>query len=116
MLRHIAKRQAKRLSINASGLVGSSVSGDTCVDRLVGQTLAAVECELILRTLRHYKGNRTHAAKVLGISVRSLRDRIRFYRDEGESVPEPEHQSACTPEMADRSTCSSSPTAHAAPR
>ncbi len=60
-----------------------------CVTHLVGQKLAVVERELILQTLRYYHGNRTRAAELLGISVRSLRDRIRNYREQGQSVPEP---------------------------
>ena len=39
---------------------------------LVGRTVAEVERDLILETLRHCLGNRTHAANVLGISIRTL--------------------------------------------
>ena len=53
----------------------------------------AVERELILQTLRHNQGNRTRTADLLGISIRSLRDKIRHYRDQGQSVPEPQSQS-----------------------
>ena len=59
------------------------------IEQLVGHTLARVEREFILQTLRHSEGNRTRSANLLGISIRSLRDRIRNYRDQGESVPEP---------------------------
>ena len=61
----------------------------TCVQHLVGHALATIERELILQTLRCHQGNRTRAASVLRISVRSLRDRIRIYREEGEHVPPP---------------------------
>jgi two-component system, response regulator FlrC len=64
-----------------------------CVERLVGHTLARVEREFILQTLRCLNGNRTHAAERLGISVRSLRDRLRNYRGQGECVPDPGHSS-----------------------
>ena len=57
--------------------------------RLVGHTLARIERELILETLRHCGGNRTRSADVLGISLRSLRDRIRGYRAQGTNVTEP---------------------------
>ena len=60
-----------------------------CVANLVGQKLARIEREFILQTLRSHQGNRTHTADRLGISVRSLRDKIRTYRRYGESVPEP---------------------------
>jgi DNA-binding NtrC family response regulator len=59
------------------------------IERLVGHTLARVEREFILQTLRCHQGNRTRAADRLGISVRSLRDRIRNYRHQGEIVPDP---------------------------
>ncbi len=56
---------------------------------LVGHTLARIERELILQTLRCTQGNRTYAADFLGISVRSLRDKLRSYRERGEVVPDP---------------------------
>ncbi|GJE16749.1 sigma-54-dependent transcriptional regulator FlbD [Methylobacterium marchantiae] len=56
---------------------------------LVGRTVAQVECELILDTLDHCLGNRTHAAKILGISIRTLRNKLNEYVDSGISVAEP---------------------------
>ena len=46
---------------------------------LVGRTVADVERELILETLRHRGGNRTHAANILGISIRTLRNKLNEY-------------------------------------
>jgi DNA-binding NtrC family response regulator len=48
---------------------------------LVGRTVADVEKELILKTLDHCLGNRTHAANILGISIRTLRNKLRLYDD-----------------------------------
>lgn len=56
---------------------------------LVGQTMADVERELILGTLEHFAGNRTHAARQLGISVRTLRNKVNEYEAAGVSVPAP---------------------------
>src|SRR5580698_10026647 len=42
---------------------------------LVGRTVADVERDLILDTLDHCLGNRTHAANILGISIRTLRNK-----------------------------------------
>ena len=56
---------------------------------LVGRTVADVERELILDTLEHTLGNRTHAANILGISIRTLRNKLRAYMDEGVQVPAP---------------------------
>ncbi len=59
------------------------------VPLLVGSTMNDVERELIVQTLAHCAGNRTHAARVLGVSVRTLRNKIRQYTAEGMDVPEP---------------------------
>ena len=56
---------------------------------LVGRTVADVERDLILDTLDHCLGNRTHAAKILGISIRTLRNKLNEYEAEGVDVPEP---------------------------
>lgn len=53
----------------------------------VGKTVADLERELILSTLEHCIGNRTHAANILGISIRTLRNKLRQYSDAGVEVP-----------------------------
>jgi DNA-binding NtrC family response regulator len=55
----------------------------------VGRTVADVERDLILDTLNHCLGNRTHAANILGISIRTLRNKLKQYGDEGIPVPLP---------------------------
>ncbi len=57
--------------------------------QLVGRTVAAVEQDLILETLTHCLGNRTHAAHILGISIRTLRNKLKLYSDTGAAVPPP---------------------------
>ena len=66
-----------------AGALGHPTAG------LVGRTVAEVERELILDTLEHTLGNRTHAANILGISIRTLRNKLRSYMDEGIQVPAP---------------------------
>src|SRR5579863_218884 len=56
---------------------------------LVGRTVAEVERDLILETLKHCLGNRTHAANVLGISIRTLRNNLNEYAADGLPVPPP---------------------------
>jgi DNA-binding NtrC family response regulator len=56
---------------------------------LVGRTVADVEQNLILDTLDHCLGNRTHAARILGISIRTLRNKLNEYETAGLTVPEP---------------------------
>ena len=55
----------------------------------VGRTVADVERDLIIDTLHHCLGNRTHAANILGISIRTLRNKLKQYTDEGLRVPQP---------------------------
>lgn len=56
---------------------------------LVGRTIADVERHLILDTLTSCFGNRTHAARILGISIRTLRNKLNEYMEAGIAVPEP---------------------------
>ena len=59
------------------------------VKELVGRTVAEVERDLIIDTLYHCIGNRTHAANILGISIRTLRNKLKQYSEEGIAVPMP---------------------------
>ena len=67
----------------------AAMTAEAVTRTLVGQTVADVERTLILDTLDHCLGNRTHAAKILGISIRTLRNKLNQYTDEGVSVPAP---------------------------
>jgi two-component system, response regulator FlrC len=68
--------------------VQSAVVSATAVTRsLVGRTVSDVERDLILDTLDHCLGNRTHAANILGISIRTLRNKLKEYSDSGLSIP-----------------------------
>jgi two-component system response regulator FlrC len=44
--------------------------------------LKDVEKNLIFQTLDETNGNRTHAAKILGISVRTLRNKLNEYKEQ----------------------------------
>ena len=75
---------------SAAGSVARAALTAQAVSReMVGKTVAEVECELILDTLDHCLGNRTHAANILGISIRTLRNKLKQYTDEGLNVPLP---------------------------
>jgi DNA-binding NtrC family response regulator len=56
---------------------------------LVGRRMDDVERDLIIETLGHTLGNRTHAATILGISIRALRNKLRDYTARGVAVPPP---------------------------
>jgi len=51
-----------------------------------GITLKEAEKRLILRTLESHSGNRTRCAEALGISVRTLRNKLNEYEQAGEPV------------------------------
>jgi len=79
-------------------------------------TVADMEREMILRTLEKTKGNRTAASKLLGLTTRTLSNKIRIYRAQGFTIiggrkkkvapaPMPTHTPAPTP----------TPTPHYAP-
>ena len=48
--------------------------------------LEQIEKQHILSTLETTEGNRTHAAKILGISIRTLRNKLAIYREDGEFI------------------------------
>lgn len=65
-------------------------AADAVTRSFVGQTVAAMEKTLILDTLTHCLGNRTHAANILGISIRTLRNKLNEYAEEGTVIPAPQ--------------------------
>jgi DNA-binding NtrC family response regulator len=74
--------------LSSSAPAVSSVSPGAAEKRAAASTgepggeilpLSALEQQHILHTLQHCKGNRTHAAKMLGISIRTLRNKLNEY-------------------------------------
>ena len=51
-------------------------------DLQAGLTVREMEKKLIFKTLTEVNDNRTHAAEMLGISIRTLRNKLREYREE----------------------------------
>jgi two-component system response regulator FlrC len=68
----------------------ASLSAEAATRGFVGQTVSAVEQQLIIDTLSHCLGNRTHAANILGISIRTLRNKLKEYSEAGVAVPAPQ--------------------------
>jgi DNA-binding NtrC family response regulator len=65
----------------------AAASAPPPVSALVGRRVEEVERDLILETLSHCLGNRTRAAEMLGISIRTLRNKLHEYRAAGVAVP-----------------------------
>ncbi len=84
-------------AVELSGEAGASAAASSApagfmqggVAGLVGRTMDDVERDLILQTLNHTLGNRTHAATILGISIRALRNKLRDYSAAGLEVTPP---------------------------
>ena len=76
-----AKRSSSR-----SRKIEFSADQIEAVRQLVGHTIAEIECELIIETLANQRGSRTNTAKLLGISIRTLRNKIHEYEGRGKLV------------------------------
>src|SRR5215207_6058266 len=69
-------------SIGFTGLAANSPAASSpraakaATRALVGRSVAEVERSLILHTLDYCLGNRTHTARILGISIRTLRNKL----------------------------------------
>ena len=61
-------------------------AGEAPVTGLVGRTVEDVERALILRTLERCRGNRTSASGILGISVRTMRNKLKTFVEAGIAV------------------------------
>jgi len=75
------------IDTDAIMLTGAASAAAPGTGGLVGRTVADVERDLIIDTLKHTLGNRTHAAKILGISIRTLRNKLNAYVQDGLPVP-----------------------------
>lgn len=86
-----SQHEASEVSSGVASSQSSSDQSDSDAQtaQLVGKTVATVERELIIDTLSHCLGNRTHAANILGISIRTLRNKLNQYQSEGMTVPQP---------------------------
>lgn len=74
---HLTTADGQPLKDHAQPLAQQASTG------LVGKTMAEVERDLILQTLQHCGGNRTSASSILGISVRTMRNKIKSFIEAG---------------------------------
>jgi transcriptional regulator of acetoin/glycerol metabolism len=80
-------RELRSVALPACALVGQATSYEGRTP--VGCTLAEVERDLILDTLKYCAGNRTHTANILAISIRTLRNKLHQYAATGLLIPPP---------------------------
>jgi DNA-binding NtrC family response regulator len=73
-----------KLKITASDLFEQTVETSDAAPSQAGHSVSEMERKLIMATLDQTSGNRTHASKLLGISLRTLRNKLREYRVEEE--------------------------------
>ncbi|RMH36107.1 MAG: sigma-54-dependent Fis family transcriptional regulator [Nitrospirae bacterium] len=67
-------------SLRPEHLTFETVAVTSAPDMTFSGTVWEMERQLILKTLDRLGGNRTHAARALGISIRTLRNKLREYR------------------------------------
>ncbi|WP_442967859.1 helix-turn-helix domain-containing protein [Rhizobium sp. GR12] len=72
----------------ASGNASGKETANKAAQMLVGRTLADVERRLIFQTLRYCHGNRIRTAALLGISLRTIRSKLRGYWQSAEAEGE----------------------------
>ena len=77
------------LGFEQSAAASAASSNEWVAALPVGRTLHEVETQFILKTLESHEGNRTHAAKTLGISLRTLRNKINEFTASGIDVIAP---------------------------
>lgn len=85
----IAVPSANNCNISQNAVTNAQIAVSNASATLVGRTIENVEQEMILETLKHCLGNRTHAAVILGISIRTLRNKLKQYQDAGIDIPAP---------------------------
>ncbi|MCL2469009.1 MAG: sigma-54 dependent transcriptional regulator [Alphaproteobacteria bacterium] len=80
---------AAQAAMSSAGELAPPLTVPDGSSSLVGRTVADVERDLIIDTLQHCLGNRTHAANILGISIRTLRNKLKQYSESGVLIPAP---------------------------
>ena len=65
------------------GRVGGPVSSGSALTLPIGDTMENYERRIIYRTLEHTDNNKTQAAKILGVSLKTLHNKLNRYEKEG---------------------------------
>ncbi|HJU04950.1 MAG TPA: sigma-54 dependent transcriptional regulator [Nitrospiraceae bacterium] len=84
--------EAEHVRLMDGGQANSTVVRPLPAGEAPTGSLWDMERDLVMRTLARLNGNRTHAAKALGISIRTLRNKLREYRQLAEPLrPDPSY-------------------------
>jgi two-component system, response regulator FlrC len=75
--------QIQALEAPSVDRAGGLVAAEPSRSWAPGTTLSDVERNVIIEALKHHSGNRTHTARSLGISIRTLRNKLAEYRKIG---------------------------------
>jgi DNA-binding NtrC family response regulator len=85
--KHIPTFLHGRVSAPAPGAVAAQDSELDAVRFSIGTTVEEAERGLILRTLEHTHNNKTRAAEILGISLKTLHNKLKEYGNREVGVP-----------------------------
>lgn len=85
LLMHSSQEAPVLNAENSAAVSGVESSKSSSMGIEVGMSMKEAEKKLIFETLKETKGNRTHASNILGISIRTLRNKLNEYRGEGDS-------------------------------
>lgn len=78
---HLERKSENQTSQNLSGLTDAGMLNDGEKQGWApGRTLDDIERRVIIEALQYHQGNRTHTARSLGISIRTLRNKLADYR------------------------------------
>ena len=88
--RAVLLAEGKEIGVDAIELGPPAAPAQTGgIAGLVGRRMDEVERDLIIETVGRTLGNRTHAATILGISIRALRNKLKDYAAQGMPIPPP---------------------------
>lgn len=85
--RHAAEVEVQRVDSEASSPSDESEDEPSVTFELGSKALTDVRRVIILKTLKQFDGNRTRTAESLGVSVRTIRNKLKQYREDGEEIP-----------------------------
>jgi DNA-binding NtrC family response regulator len=87
-LRHAVQRlyilaSGDTVETNSEAIAGAEAAPDTSISFHVGMTFDDVEREMLLKTLAFHRNNKCRAARVLGITTKTIYNRLLRYRELG---------------------------------